>query len=184
MSPLFFISRSRPLSPFFSLSFAGLPPTFSLSLSFSCSIFQIWCNKRKKKTCALRCDGKKKDNKRNAGDLKKKLSLKKIPFPSLFIFILIDRCPSSPSTMTATATSRNVNYLPWRCTTTTWNVLISRSMEYLNVRQRFLFLFLNFHRDLWNLTPKKELRQHLANWTRCNKGDLGINFETQRECKI
>ena len=29
------------LSPFLSLSFAGLPPTFSFSLSFSCSIFQI-----------------------------------------------------------------------------------------------------------------------------------------------
>ena len=43
MSPLFFISRSRSLSPFnFSLSFAGLPATFSFSLSFSCSIFQIW----------------------------------------------------------------------------------------------------------------------------------------------
>ena len=41
MSPLFFISRSRSLSPFFSLSFAGLPPTFSFSLSFSCSVFQI-----------------------------------------------------------------------------------------------------------------------------------------------
>ena len=41
MSPLFFISRSRSLSPYFSLSFAGLPPTFSFSLSFSCSIFQI-----------------------------------------------------------------------------------------------------------------------------------------------
>ena len=41
MSPLFFISRSRSLSPFFSLSFAGLPPTFSFSLCFSCSIFQI-----------------------------------------------------------------------------------------------------------------------------------------------
>ena len=41
MSPLFFISGSRSLSPFFSLSFAGLPPTFSFSLSFSCSIFQI-----------------------------------------------------------------------------------------------------------------------------------------------
>ena len=36
-----FISRSRSLSPFFSLSFTGLPPTFSFSLSFSCSIFQI-----------------------------------------------------------------------------------------------------------------------------------------------
>ena len=184
MSPLFFISRSRPLSPFFSLSFAGLPPTFSFSLSFSCSIFQICCNKRKKKLVPYVVMEKKKDDKRNAGDLKKKLSLKKIPFPSLFIFILIDRCPSRLSTMTATATSRNVNYLPWRCTTTTWNVLISRSMEYLNVRQRFLFLFLNFHRDLWNLNPKKELRQHLANWTRCNKGDLGINFETQREYNI
>ena len=41
MSPLVFISRSRSLSPFFSLSFAGLPPTFSFSRSFSCSIFQI-----------------------------------------------------------------------------------------------------------------------------------------------
>ena len=39
----FFISGSRSLSPFLSLSFAGLPPTgtFSFSLSFSCSIFQI-----------------------------------------------------------------------------------------------------------------------------------------------
>ena len=32
---------SRSLSPFISLSFVGLPPTFSFSLSFSCSIFQI-----------------------------------------------------------------------------------------------------------------------------------------------
>ena len=31
----------KSLSPFFSLSFAGLPPSFSFSLSFSCSIFQI-----------------------------------------------------------------------------------------------------------------------------------------------
>ena len=38
---LFFISRSRSLSPFFSLSFAGLSPTLSFSLSFSCSMFQI-----------------------------------------------------------------------------------------------------------------------------------------------
>ena len=37
----FFISRSKSLSLFFSLSFAGLLPTFSFSLSFSCSIFQI-----------------------------------------------------------------------------------------------------------------------------------------------
>ena len=41
MSPLFFISRSRSLSPFFSLSFADLSPTLSFSLSFSCSMFQI-----------------------------------------------------------------------------------------------------------------------------------------------
>ena len=40
-SPLFLNSRSKSLSPFFSLSFAGLLPTFSFSLSFSCSIFQI-----------------------------------------------------------------------------------------------------------------------------------------------
>ena len=39
--PLFFIYRSRSLSPFFSLSIAGLPPTFSFPLSSSCSIFQI-----------------------------------------------------------------------------------------------------------------------------------------------
>ena len=41
MSPLFFISSSRSLSSFFSLNFAGMPPTFSFSRSFSCSIFQI-----------------------------------------------------------------------------------------------------------------------------------------------
>ena len=41
MSPLFSLSRSRSLSPFFSWSFAGLPPTFSFSLYFSCSIFKI-----------------------------------------------------------------------------------------------------------------------------------------------
>ena len=35
--PLFFISHFRPLLPFFLLSFAGVPPTFSLSLSFSYS---------------------------------------------------------------------------------------------------------------------------------------------------
>ena len=43
MTPLFVISRSGPLR------FAGLPPTFSFSLSFSSSIFQICGNKRKKK---------------------------------------------------------------------------------------------------------------------------------------
>ena len=42
LSPLFFISRSSSLSLFFSLSFAGLSPTFSFSLSFSFSIFQIF----------------------------------------------------------------------------------------------------------------------------------------------
>ena len=41
LSPLLILSRSKSLSPFFSLSFAGLPPTFSFSLCFSCSIFQI-----------------------------------------------------------------------------------------------------------------------------------------------
>ena len=44
MSPLFFISRSSSLLLFFSMSFAGLSPTFSFSLSFSCSIFQICCH--------------------------------------------------------------------------------------------------------------------------------------------
>ena len=42
MSPLLFISRSKSLSPFFSLTFAGLLRwPFSFSLSFLCSIFQI-----------------------------------------------------------------------------------------------------------------------------------------------
>ena len=36
-----FFSLSRYLSPFFSLSFAGPPPTFSFTRSFFCSIFQI-----------------------------------------------------------------------------------------------------------------------------------------------
>ena len=40
VSFVFFSSLSRSLSPFVSLSFAGLRSTFS-SLSFSCSIFQI-----------------------------------------------------------------------------------------------------------------------------------------------
>ena len=35
ISHLLFLSRSRPPSPFLSLSFAGVPPTFSFSLSFS-----------------------------------------------------------------------------------------------------------------------------------------------------
>ena len=35
MSPLFFISRSRSLSVFFQVSFAGLPPTFSCSINLS-----------------------------------------------------------------------------------------------------------------------------------------------------
>ena len=34
---LCFLFLALDLSPFFSLSFAGLPPTFSFSLSFSCS---------------------------------------------------------------------------------------------------------------------------------------------------
>ena len=80
MSPPFFISRSRPLSLFFSLSFAGPPPTFSISLSFSCSIFQICCNKRKKLVHYVVIE-KKKDNKRNAGDLKKtELTKNSVPF--------------------------------------------------------------------------------------------------------
>ena len=42
IAPLFFfISHSRSLLPFLLLSLAGVLPTFSFSLSFSCSIFQI-----------------------------------------------------------------------------------------------------------------------------------------------
>ena len=43
VSPFFF-SRSRSLSLFCSLSLVGLPPTFSFSLSLSCSIFQLCGN--------------------------------------------------------------------------------------------------------------------------------------------
>ena len=42
MSPLFFISRSRPLSPFFSLSFTGLSPTFSFSVFLLLYIPNLW----------------------------------------------------------------------------------------------------------------------------------------------
>ena len=49
----FFFSRSKSLSPFFSLSFAGLPPTFSFSLCFSCSIFQIFGRDNKSKLNTL-----------------------------------------------------------------------------------------------------------------------------------
>ena len=80
MSALFFISRSRPLSPFFSLSFAGLPPTFSFSLSFSCSIFQSCCNKRKKKLVHYVVMEKKRIIREMPGILKK-LSLKKFRSP-------------------------------------------------------------------------------------------------------
>ena len=38
MSPLFLYLCSKSLSPFFSLSFPGPPPTFSFPLSFSCSL--------------------------------------------------------------------------------------------------------------------------------------------------
>ena len=49
----FFISRSRFLSPFLSLGFAGLSPTLFFSLSFSCSIFQICGHENKSKLNTL-----------------------------------------------------------------------------------------------------------------------------------
>ena len=45
------LSGFRSLSPFFSLSFAGLPPTFSFSRSFSCSIF--WSGGRAVGRCTV-----------------------------------------------------------------------------------------------------------------------------------
>ena len=75
-----FISRSRPLLPFFSLSFAGLPPTFSFSLSLSCSIFQICCNKRKQKLVHYVVMEKKRII-RDIPGIKKKTELKKFPSP-------------------------------------------------------------------------------------------------------
>ena len=48
-----FLSLALDLCPFFSLSFAGLPPTFSFSLCFSCSIFQICGRDNKSKLNTL-----------------------------------------------------------------------------------------------------------------------------------
>ena len=42
LSPLFFISRSRSLSPFFSLNFAGVPPAFSFSIDFLCLSLSLY----------------------------------------------------------------------------------------------------------------------------------------------
>ena len=59
MTPLFVISRSGPLR------FAGLPPTFSFAVFLLLYIPNLW--QQEKKSCALRFNGQKKDNKRNAG---------------------------------------------------------------------------------------------------------------------
>ena len=95
----------RPFSRWASLACCRL----SLFLYLSPALFSKFVATREKKNLWITLWWRKKDNKRNAGDFKK-TELKKFPFPSLFI--LIDRCPSRPLTMTATATSRNVNYLP------------------------------------------------------------------------
>ena len=60
------------------------------------------------------------------------------------------------------------------------------NFTFYGVPERKTTIFICFSKlwDLCNLTPKKELRRHLANWTRWNKGDLGIKFETHRECNF
>ena len=78
MSPLFLslaLDLYCPFSRWASLAYRLL----SLFLSFSCSIFQICCNKRKKNLC-ITLWWKKKDNKRNTGNLKK-TELKKFRSP-------------------------------------------------------------------------------------------------------
>ena len=67
----FFISRSRSLSPYFSLSFAGLPPTSSLSLCSSCCIFQI-CGKRESRRQASEAQREKGRQRSRARDKKQR----------------------------------------------------------------------------------------------------------------
>ena len=71
MSPFFFIWRSRSLSPYFSLSFAGLPPTASLSLCSSCCIFQI-CGKRESRRQASEAQREKGQQRSRARDKKQR----------------------------------------------------------------------------------------------------------------
>ena len=57
-----------------------------------------------------------------------------------------------------------------RCSTTTWNCLISRFVEDVNTTQRPSF---SFH-ELWYSpleSNSSQIRQHLTNWTRWNKRD-------------
>ena len=78
MSPLFLslaLDLYCPFSRWASLAYRLL----SLFLSFSCSIFRICCNKRKKNLC-ITLWWKKKDNKRNTGNFKK-TELKKFRSP-------------------------------------------------------------------------------------------------------
>ena len=78
MTPLFVISRSGPLR------FAGLPPTFSFSLSFSSSIFQICGNKKKKVVHYVLMD--KKRIIREMPGIKKQLTVKKFRPPPPYIY--------------------------------------------------------------------------------------------------
>ena len=56
------------------------------------------------------------------------------------------------------------------CTTTTWNCLISRSVDSVNTRQRRYFSFPELWYSLLKFNSRKNC-QHLTNWTRWNKRD-------------
>ena len=48
-----------------------------------------------------------------------------------------------------------IHFFDVHCTTTTWNLLICRFMEDVNIRRRISFLFLNLNKILKNSTPGK-----------------------------
>ena len=167
----------RPFSPWASLARRLL----SLLLCLSPALYSKFVATREKKTCALRCDRKKKDNKRNAGDLKKtELKKNSVPFLIYFNWSLSVKAVNDDS-------YRNESERKL-FTMTLHDYDVKRpNFTFYGVPERKTTIFICFSK-LWQgpleFNPKKELRQHLANWTRWNKGDLGIKFETHRECNF
>ena len=119
----------------------------------------------------------KKDNKRNAGDLKKtELKKNSVPFLVYFNWSLSVKAVNDDS-------YRNESERKL-FTVKLHDYDVKRSnFTFYGVPERKSTIFISFSK-LWpgplEFNPKKD--QHLANWTRWNKGDLGIKFETQREC--
>ena len=68
-------------------------------------------------------------------------------------------------------------FLSRRCTTATWNFLISRTrfMQLVNTEQKFSFSFSKLRYGAFGFNPR-ELRQHLTNWMKMNKIDEVWNY--------